>query len=190
MTDRGEDGEIRVWDPFVRVFHWSLASLIGLAWLTGDDGPKALHEGAGYVIAGLLVARLVWGFVGPKHARFSDFLRGPGVVLAHLRDLVRGRERRYLGHNPAGGWMIIALIATISATALTGWLQTTDLFWGSTAMEEIHEILAILILVLLAGHLCGVVVESLRHRENLVRAMITGRKRALSSLPSTEIKLP
>lgn len=86
----------------MRVFHWSLASLIGLAWLTGDDGPKALHEGAGYVIAGLLVARLVWGFVGPKHARFSDFLRGPGVVLAHLRDLVRGRERRYLGHNPAG----------------------------------------------------------------------------------------
>ncbi|MTH62408.1 cytochrome b/b6 domain-containing protein [Paracoccus litorisediminis] len=190
MTDRGEDGETRVWDPFVRVFHWSLASLIGLAWLTGDDGPKSLHESAGYVIAALLVARVAWGFVGPKHARFSDFLRGPSAVLAHLHDLARGRERRYLGHNPAGGWMIIALIATISATALTGWLQTTDRFWGSTAMEEIHECLAILILVLLAGHLCGVVVESLRHRENLVRAMITGRKRALSSLPSTEIKLP
>lgn len=187
MTDRGEDGEIRVWDPFVRVFHWSLASLIGLAWLT-EDGPKSVHQTAGYVIAALLAARLLWGFFGPKHARFSDFLRGPRTVLAHLRDLAQGRERRYLGHNPAGGWMIIALIATISATVLTGWLQTTDMFWGSSAMEEIHESLAILILVLLAGHLCGVLVESLRHRENLVRAMITGRKRALSSLPPTQSK--
>ncbi|MDS9468780.1 cytochrome b/b6 domain-containing protein [Paracoccus sp. MBLB3053] len=183
MTDPVEDGEIRVWDPFLRVFHWSLASLIGLAWLT-EDGPKSLHEGAGYVIVALLAARLVWGFVGPKHARFSDFLRGPGVVLAHLHDLARGRERRYLGHNPAGGWMIVALIVTISATALTGWLQTTDRFWGSTMMEETHECFASLILVLLAGHLCGVLVESLHHRENLVRAMITGRKRPLPPLGS------
>lgn len=177
MTDRREDGSVPVWDRFVRVFHWSLASLIGLAWLT-SDGPKSLHETAGYVIAGLIAARLVWGFLGPRYARFADFVRAPSVVLAYLRDLAQGRERRYLGHNPAGGWMILALIVTVSATALTGWLQTTDRFWGSTLMQEVHETLATLILVLVAGHLGGVLVESLRHRENLVRAMITGRKRA------------
>ncbi|WP_134682376.1 cytochrome b/b6 domain-containing protein [Paracoccus ravus] len=183
MTELREGAEVRVWDRFVRIFHWSLASLIGLAWLT-EDGPKWLHEGAGYVIMALLVARIVWGFIGPRHARFSDFVRGPGRVIAHLRDLAHGRERRYLGHNPAGGWMIVALIATIAATTLTGWLQTTDRFWGSSAMEEIHETLAVLILVLLAGHLCGVLVESLRHGENLVRAMITGKKRPLSTSPT------
>ena len=99
-------------------------------------------------------------------------------MLGYLRDLVRGQERRYLGHNPAGGAMIVALLATILVTCISGWLMGTDRFWGSELMEGIHETAATLILVLVAAHVAGVVWESLHHGENLVRAMITGRKRA------------
>ena len=178
MTDR-----VRVWDGFVRLFHWSLAALIAGTWLTAD-GPKLWHERMGYAIAGLIAARLVWGFVGPRHARFGDFVHGPRSVLAYLRALRAGGEPRYLGHNPAGGAMIVALLLAVSGTALTGWLQTTDAYWGSEVMEEIHEALATLILVLAALHVAGVVVESLRHRENLVLSMLTGTKRPLAAKDS------
>lgn len=174
MTDR-----VRVWDGFVRLFHWSLVGLIAGTWLT-SDGPKLWHEAMGYVVAALIAARLVWGFTGPRHARFRDFVRGPRAVMAYLRALGANREPRYLGHNPAGGAMIVALLLSVALTALTGWLQTTDAFWGSAALEEIHEVLATLILVLAALHVAGVVVESLRHRENLVLSMLTGTKRPLA----------
>ena len=190
MTDRlitGRDGgdsvpdrTVRVWDPFVRVFHWSQAALIAVAWLT-EDGPKTLHQTAGYIIAGMLALRVVWGFVGPRHARFSDFVRGPSTVLGYLRAMVAGREPRYLGHNPAGGAMVVALLLTVAGTAMTGWLQTTDAFWGSSVMEEIHETLASLILVLVAAHLAGVALASMRHDENLARSMVDGRKRPLDT---------
>lgn len=190
MTDRlitGRDGgnsvpdrTVRVWDPFVRVFHWSQAALIAVAWLT-EDGPKTLHQTAGYIIAGMLALRVVWGFVGPRHARFSDFVRGPSTVLGYMRAMVAGREPRYLGHNPAGGAMVVALLLTVAGTAMTGWLQTTDAFWGSSVMEEIHETLASLILVLVAAHLVGVTLASMRHDENLARSMVDGRKRPLDT---------
>ena len=178
MIERHARPDIPVWDLFVRMFHWSQVALIGVAWLT-EDGPKWLHEDAGYVLAALLAARIVWGVVGPRHARFSDFVRGPRAVLRYLGDLARGQARRHLGHNPAGGAMIVALLLAVAATILTGWLQTTDMFWGSSGMEVVHEGAAILVLVLAALHVAGVIVESLRHRENLVGAMVTGRKRAL-----------
>lgn len=190
MTDRlitGRDGgdsvpdrTVRVWDPFVRVFHWSQAALIAVAWLT-EDGPKTLHQTAGYIIAGMLALRVVWGFVGPRHARFSDFVRGPSTVLGYMRAMVAGREPRYLGHNPAGGAMVVALLLTVAGTAMTGWLQTTDAFWGSSVMEEIHQTLASLILVLVAAHLAGVALASMRHDENLARSMVDGRKRPLDT---------
>ena len=169
----------RVWDPLVRLFHWSFAALIAAAWLTSDEG-KWLHERIGYAIAALLAFRVLWGFVGSRHARFADFVRGPRAVLGYLGDLARGRERRMLGHNPAGGAMILALLLTVGGTALTGWLQTTDAYFGSDFMEGLHETLATLILVLVAGHVSGVVFESWRHRENLVVSMVTGRKRPLA----------
>ena len=177
MTEPATVPTVRVWDPFIRIFHWSQVALIGAAWLT-EDGPKWLHENAGYVLAALIAARLVWGLGGPRHARFAEFVRGPRTVLRYLGDLRRRRERRHLGHNPAGGAMILALLATVAATILTGWLQTTDIFWGSTAMEQLHEAAAIFVLVLAAIHVAGVVYESLRHHENLVGAMIHGHKRA------------
>jgi cytochrome b len=167
----------RVWDIFVRVFHWGLAASFIVAWVTGDDW-KALHLWAGYSAAALIAMRLIWGVIGTPHARFSRFVRSPLVVASYLKDVVTGREARHLGHNPAGGAMIVALLATLSGLCLSGWLLTTDAFWGSEAMENIHETLANLALVLVGLHVAGVIWASFRHHENLVRAMITGRKRA------------
>ncbi len=167
---------LRVWDPVVRLFHWSLVASFGTAFLIDDDGQ--VHETAGYVVLGLLAVRLVWGLIGTRHARFADFVRGPGSVVAYLRDLAAGRAERYLGHNPAGGAMILLLILAVGTTALTGWLSTTDQFWGVEWLEELHEVAAYLSVGLIALHVLGVVASSWLHQENLVRAMITGRKRA------------
>lgn len=172
-----EVAQVKVWDLFVRLYHWSQAVLIAAAWIAAGE-VKWLHERIGYAVMALVALRILWGFLGPRHARFTDFVRGPRAVLTYLGDLLRGRERRYLGHNPAGGAMIIALLTAILGTAMTGWLLTTDAWFGSDGMAELHESLADLILILVAAHVAGVIFESLRHRENLVRSMITGRKRA------------
>ena len=168
---------IRVWDPFVRAFHWALALSFGVAWLSAEDAER-LHAAAGYIVGGLLAARVVWGFVGPGYARFSQFVRSPRTVHDYLKALAQGSERRFLGHNPAGGAMIVILIAALAATVATGWLLTTDMFWGSTAAQRAHSIAAHGVLLLVGAHLCGVVLASVRHRENLVRAMVIGDKRA------------
>lgn len=167
----------RVWDIFVRVFHWSLAVSFAVAWLSGDEW-KTLHLWAGYSVAALIAMRLIWGVVGTPHARFSRFVRSPLVVAGYLKDVVTGREARHLGHNPAGGAMIVALLATLVGLCLSGWLMTTDAFWGSEVMEDVHETLANLALVLVGFHVAGVLWSSFRHHENLVCAMVTGRKRA------------
>jgi cytochrome b len=168
---------VRIWDPFVRVFHWSLVASFALAWLTGDE-IKSLHIWAGYAAGALIMLRLVWGVVGTRYARFAQFIRSPVTVAAYLRDVITGREARYLGHNPVGGLMIVALIAAMSVVCVTGWMQTTDAGWGVEWVEEAHEAMASAMLGLVGLHVLGVVVTSLRHRENLVRAMLTGRKRS------------
>jgi len=176
---RPTDGSapVKVWDPLVRVFHWSLAGSVAVAWLTGDGGPKTVHHWAGYLAGALIAVRLIWGLVGTRHARFRAFVRHPKAVLAYLRDIARGVERRYIGHNPAGGAMIVALLLTVGAQVLTGWLATTDMFFGVEWIEELHSVSSKLILVLIGLHILGVVVASWRHRENLPLAMLTGRKR-------------
>lgn len=168
---------IKVWDLFVRLFHWSLVLLFAVAYATGDEIER-VHIAAGYAIAGLIALRILWGFVGPRHARFSNFVRPPGEVLAYLRDIVLLRARRHLGHNPAGGAMVLALLAALIATSVTGYMMTTDAFWGAKWVEEVHEALANATIALVALHVLGVVTASFAHRENLVKAMITGRKRA------------
>ena len=167
---------VRVWDIVVRVFHWSLVAGIAIAWISADEW-DGLHEWTGYVIAGLVGLRLLWGLVGSRHARFASFIRGPAAVRRYLGDMLRGRERRHLGHNPAGAAMIVALLGTIAGICLTGWMQTTDAFWGVGWVEGLHETLANLLLVLVGLHVLGVLYASLRHGENLARAMLTGRKR-------------
>lgn len=193
---------VRVWDPLVRVFHWGLVAVFALAWITGDES-QGLHNWAGYTAAALIAVRIVWGFVGSPYARFSQFVRGPGVVGAYLGDVLRRREARYIGHNPAGAVMIILILVTMSGTAFTGWLMVDPArqamlpampqmiaaayadgdeagtsLGGDEALEEVHEVLANLMLLLVALHLAGVVFGSFRHHESLARAMVTGDKRA------------
>lgn len=168
---------VKVWDPFIRVFHWSLATLFLVAYATGDE-IEGLHIAAGYIVAALIALRLVWGFVGPQHARFSSFLRPPRDILAYLRDIALLRAPRYLGHNPAGGAMVVALLVMLGGTCVTGYAMTTDTFWGAKWIEEVHETCANLTLGLAMVHVLGVIVASFEHNENLVKSMITGRKRA------------
>lgn len=167
---------VKVWDPFVRVFHWSLTALFLLAYATGDEAEQ-VHIVAGYTIAALLAMRMLWGFVGPHHARFRDFVRSPRAVLTYLRDVVLLRAPRYLGHNPAGGVMVVALIVLLIVTCITGYMMTTDAYLASKAFEEVHEVFANITVGLIVVHVLGVLIASFEHRENLVKAMITGRKR-------------
>lgn len=167
---------VKVWDPLVRIFHWSLVGLFAFSYFTGDEWKKA-HVYSGYAIIGLIAIRVIWGLVGSRHARFADFIYSPRTVLAFLIDTMRMRAKRYLGHNPAGGMMVVALLLTVSAIAATGYMMTTDAFWGIEWVEDVHEGAVNVALGLVALHILGVILASLEHRENLVRSMLTGRKR-------------
>ena len=131
--------KVKVWDIAVRTFHWSLVTFFAVAWVTGDEWDR-VHEISGYIVGGLIAFRLIWGLIGTKHARFSDFVVKPSVVIDYLRDSIYFRAKRYLGHNPAGGAMIIALILSIITVTVTGIAMTTNTFWGLKWMEELHEI--------------------------------------------------
>ena len=168
---------VRVWDPLVRIFHWSLVGLFTFAFLTGDEWQKP-HETAGYIIAGLIGFRVIWGFVGSRHARFASFIYRPSTVAGFIGDTIRMKARRYLGHNPAGGAMVIALLLVLAAISLSGFLMTTNAYWGVEWVEELHEASAFAALGLIVLHVGGVIVAGFEHGENLVRAMVTGRKRA------------
>ena len=182
---------VRVWDPLVRVFHWGLAGSFAIAFLTEDD-LLALHVWAGYLILGLIFIRVLWGFVGTRHARWSDFVKQPTEIFTYLKAAIRSRAARYLGHNPAGGAMVVALMLSVTLTGLSGLavygaqelsgpmaplLSGLSEGWAH-ALEDIHEVVANLTLLLVLLHLAGVALASLQHRENLVRAMITGLKRS------------
>lgn len=171
---------VKVWDPFVRVFHWSLVASFAVAWLTADE-IKKVHELAGYAAGALVASRLIWGVVGSRYARFTQFTSGPRKTLGYASDVMAGREARYLGHNPLGAAMIVCLLLAMAAVAATGWLQTTERFWGVEWVKTAHEISANLMLVLVGLHVAGVIFSSVRHGENLVRSMVTGRKAAAAA---------
>jgi len=183
MTDIAEhqavpnkSGEIRVWDIAVRVFHWSLVVCFAIAYVTAEE-IDTVHEFAGYAILGLVAFLFIRAVDGIRYARFSQFIRSPHQVKQYLLDVSRGKERRHLGHNPAGAAMIVALLLILIGIGGSGWMLTTDTFWGVEWVEEFHELLANLGLILIGLHVAGVVLASVRHHENLVLAMITGRKR-------------
>ncbi len=205
MTMKNET-EIKVWDPLVRLFHWTLVAAFTIAYLTEDDWQE-LHVWAGYTVAALLAFRLLWGFIGPKHARFSDFVFSPANIMAYLKDMLALRAKRYIGHNPAGGAMVIALLLSLAATTLSGMqVYAVEENAGPFAQiemnispvasayadddehegeghkeggvwEEIHEFFANFTLFLVVLHIAGVIISSLAHNENLPRAMVTGKKR-------------
>ncbi len=177
---------IKVWDPVIRVFHWSLVFFYVLAYATEDDW-MTIHSYAGYSIAALVCFRLVWGVIGTRHARFSDFITTPSNVIAYLKQLSKGNAKRYIGHNPAGAAMIVVLLVGLSMTVLSGaslfateghgplagtFLST----WSEDALEEVHEFFANFTLLMILVHVFGVVLSGLLHRENLVKSMITGEK--------------
>ncbi|MDB5857999.1 MAG: cytochrome [Ramlibacter sp.] len=167
---------VPVWDRPVRLLHWLLVGAVAAAWLT-TLGLAGFHRAAGYGAAAIVVARIAWGFLGNRHARFSRFVLGPAATAAYAARVLAGREPRYLGHNPLGAWMVVALLACVAALGLTGWLYTsTDLFFGEPWLEDLHAILAWLLLGLIALHVAGVAFTSLRYRENLLRAMVDGAK--------------
>jgi cytochrome b len=171
------DQRPRVWDPLLRLLHWALALSILLAWLTAEGGGR-WHEWIGYGSLAVVALRLVWGWAGPRYARFSQFLRPPAHTLAYARRFVAGGAPRYIGHNPLGAWMIVALLLNVALAGLSGWLYTTDRFWGVEWVEDMHEFFAESLLALIALHVGGVLFASWKHGENLVAAMLHGRKRA------------
>ncbi len=168
---------IEVWDLYVRLFHWGLVLSFAVAYITGD-GWRGLHLFTGYTALVLIAGRLLWGFFGTKYARFANFVASPSTVAAYVRDVLRRRAARYLGHNPAGGAMIIVMLLLLTAVSVSGVLLTTDAFWGSDAMEMVHSVLADLAVACIAVHVAGVLFTSASTGENLVRSMMTGRKRA------------
>ena len=218
--NNGRD-QVAVWDPLVRIGHWVLLAAFATAYLT-EGRLISLHSWAGYTVGGIVLVRVLWGFIGPRHARFGDFLYSPGQVLRYLRDLLGFRSRRYLGHSPAGGVLTIALLLMLAATVTTGMLAYGDtkhagplaFLFPTPAAEspaaeaplfpsldeeaaagtgavsdgdpfrradrpsvELHETFVNLTLLLVVLHIGGVVLASFAHRENLARAMVTGRKR-------------
>lgn len=164
-----------VWDRFVRFFHWSLVACVVFDFFIDDDGHTA-HQWVGYATTALVAARIVWGFVGSRHARFADFFPTPARLRAHLRELRAGRLPRHEGHNPLGALMMLALMALVLALGLTGWLQTTDAFWGDETMEEVHEALAHALIIAAGLHAAAAIVMGRLERTHLVKAMITGVK--------------
>ncbi len=168
--------EVKVWDIAVRLFHWSLVFSFAVAFVSAEKWDRA-HEVTGYLIGGLLILRILWGLVGSKYARFKDFLYKPSTVHNYLHDSLTHKAKRYLGHNPLGGAMVIALILSIIGITATGIAMTTNMFWGVEWVGELHEITTYLTLALIALHIAGVVFASIEHKENLVKSMITGIKR-------------
>jgi cytochrome b len=215
MTDTASDTQVKVWDPLVRFGHWALVLVFAIAYITGEEEGNAaeLHEWAGYIAGGIVVWRVLWGFFGPRHARFSDFVTGPRQAIAYLFGLIGGHTKRYIGHSPAGGVMVVALLIMVAGTVVTGLLAeqgetgrpqpgvtvSAEATRGApmlagrsheereghreheheneTLMGEAHELFANLTLLLVILHVLGVALASYVHRENLARAMVTGKKR-------------
>jgi cytochrome b len=171
---------VLVWDLPVRIFHWLMVACFAGAWLTAEsEAWRLMHVTLGYTMAGLVAFRIVWGLVGTRYARFADFVKGPSAVLAYVKSIFAGRPQHFTGHNPAGAVAIVALLALTLVVVATGYANYNEM--GGEWLEEAHEAAANLMLGIVFVHLAGVAIGSLVHRENLVRAMITGRKDGAAS---------
>ena len=165
-----------VWDPLVRITHWLLVASVALAWLT-SEGFGRWHDYIGYLALAVAAVRIGWGFTGTKYARFSQFVRSIRHTAAYAGSVIAGRQKRYLGHNPLAGWMALALLLMVLLTGATGWLYTTDAYWGVEWVEELHEASAYIMLFLIVLHIAGAIATSRHHRENLISGMMHGNKR-------------
>ena len=205
--------EIRVWDPLVRIFHWGLVIAFTVAYLSGDE-ENSLHIYSGYAVLGLIAFRVIWGLIGSRYARFSDFVYSPATVIQYLKGLVARKPKHYTGHNPAGGWMVIAMLLSLFVVTVSGLKvyaieeglgplagespaltvisvayaddddaghrknengrgedEAAEEFW-----EELHEVSSNFMLFLIFLHIAAVIISGRLHKENLVKAMFTGKK--------------
>lgn len=184
---QGTTSTIKVWDPLIRIFHWLLVLFFFMAYVT-EDSWENVHVIAGYIVAVLLGFRMVWGVIGTRRARFIQFVKSPQAVLAYLKHMIRFKVPHYLGHNPAAAAMIVCLLICLTMISLSGMVIIAGEGEGPLAgtifasanhdlVEEIHELFANFTLLLVVLHVAGVLFSSLLEKENLIRAMITGRKR-------------
>lgn len=173
--------EIKVWDLFVRVFHWSVVLIFMLDfWLIEDDGGWSLHRILGYTLGGLLILRIIWGFIGSHTARFINFFPTPQRINKHIKDLKHHSVDPREGHNPLGGAMVILLLIMLAVITLSGWMQTWDRFWGEEWLEEVHEIAANITLLLVGIHVAAVIIMTKVTGIRLLRTMLTGKRTGLS----------
>lgn len=187
-AEPGAPQKLRVWDLPLRVFHALLIASFAAAWMTGDSERwRDTHVLAGYGVLLLLGFRLVWGFAGTRHARFAAFAYGPRAVLRYLLAMARGRAPHFTGHNPAGSWAVWALLGLALATSASGLAVFNNV--GGESLADLHAVLADAWLMLVALHVAAVLLSSALHRDNLLRAMISGNKRVMQHGPN-EPKVP
>ena len=169
-----EKHRVLIWDVPVRLFHWLLVLCFVVAYLTSESERWQLwHVTSGYVFGLLILFRLIWGVIGPRYARFKNFVKSPKVMMAYLTGLLKGQSTRHLGHNPAGAWAIVGMLGFGLLVVFSGWASFND--YGDW-FEELHEVLANILLLIIAIHIGGVLVSSIVYRENLAKAMIHGYK--------------
>lgn len=172
---------VRVWDPLVRLFHWSLAFAFFANYFVTEEG-EAWHRWIGYYAVAWICIRIAWGFIGQGAARWSDCWPTPGRLRAHVAALRGGRDVHRLGHSPLGALVMLLMMSMMLGLGITGYmLEETDRFWGEEWVESLHELIANGLAGLVALHLLAALVESLRLRENLPWSMITGRRRRLDA---------
>lgn len=164
-----------VWDLLVRVFHWSLVACVVANYALNEAGEDA-HQWVGYAASALVLARVVWGFVGSEHARFANFWPTPSRVLAHLQELKTGHHAPSAGHNPLGALAMLALMALVLSLGITGWMQGLDAYWGEEWLQDLHEALANGLVTLAGVHASAALVMGRLERTRLVKAMVTGVK--------------
>ncbi len=185
-----ESSTVKVWDPLVRVFHWSLVFFFLITFITEDDWLN-LHVLAGYAVSFLIGFRLLWGLVGTRSARFSTFVKSPAVMMTYLKSMLSFKVPHYLGHNPLAAAMVVVLLLSVALVAFTGMTMiasegqgplagTFFSSWGGERMEDVHEFLANFTLLLILAHLTGVLFSSILEGENLAKSMLTGRKKLRS----------
>jgi cytochrome b len=193
----------KVWDVPTRIFHWSIVALIAIGWVSGEEEGIGfvVHSLAGYAVMVALIFRLVWGFVGGAHARFTDFVRSPGAVIEYTKQLLRLKPPHFVGHNPLGGWMILALLAVLTVLVVSGLCAQGDEGvagpWAASAVwfapeqwYELHEVSFNVLLALIVLHVLGVVFDQWLTRDKLVRAMFTGVKTVAGEQMARQAQTP
>lgn len=199
ISDNAVTGKARtvtVWDFPTRIFHWAFAVAVVIAFVSSEADGAAfwIHVYSGTILIGFVVFRAIWGVIGSRYAQFGDFVHGPQAVSDYTQRLITFRPPHSVGHNPLGGWMVMALLAVVLFAVLTGMMSREDGYVGPLshigggAFGEVHEGLGSFVMVLVGAHVLGVVVHGLISRENLVRSMITGFKQVPAGVKAVSIK--